>query len=137
MPTPVGGGWSGSSNSTGAPAKPGRTRRVHDVLRARLVPLIEDLVIETFEVEDGEILCIYIPAQPERLKPFVVDGGIVGGRHSLRVFSIVRRRGEDNASLQAQDIQTMLAVGRAVLDGVEVPSGITHGRSPGKQPSAS
>jgi len=95
--------------------KLGRIRQYHDALRAKLVPLVENLLIETAPCDGGSVLCIFVPRQPEALRPFVVDGGLIDGRYSGRMISLVRRRGEDNTFMNVHAVQAMLARGRAAL----------------------
>jgi hypothetical protein len=43
--------------------------------------------------DDGMLILIDVPPQPEELKPFLVHGAIVDGRAEGAFVSIVRRRG--------------------------------------------
>lgn len=99
------------------PAEPGRARRYHDVLNARVAPFVDGLAIETHEHEGGELVSIFIPPQREELKPFVVDGGVSRSGHAGRLFSVVRRRGEGTTIASVHEIQATLAAGRAFLRG--------------------
>jgi hypothetical protein len=104
------------------PIEPGRPRRYHDVLNARLAPLVDGLVIESYKHLGGEIVSIFIPPQRAELKPFVVDGGVSRSGHPGRLFSVVRRRGEVTSVASLHEIQALLAAGRAFLRGQEPES---------------
>lgn len=99
------------------PRNPGRAQRYHDVLSAGAAPLIDGLLIESHEHEDGDLVTILIPPQREELKPFVADGGVAGSRHSGRLFSVVQRRGEGTTVASLHEVQATLATGRAFLRG--------------------
>jgi hypothetical protein len=92
-------------------------RRYRDVLDRRIHPPIEGLEVEKVAVSGGDLICIRVPAQPEELKPFLVHGAVVAGRHEGGFISIVRRRGEHSIPVTGPAIHSMLAAGRALLRG--------------------
>jgi hypothetical protein len=87
-------------------------------LDARVYPPIEGLQVEAMDYgERRGLLIIVVPPQPERLKPFLVHGALVGSRVEGAFISIVRRRGEASIPISAPAIHTMLAAGRSLLQG--------------------
>jgi len=46
-------------------------------------------------VDDGGLMLIAVPAQPDDLKPFLVHGAIVDGREERSFISIIRRNRQD------------------------------------------
>lgn len=70
---------------------------------------------------EGNLLVVHIPPQPEKLKPFLVHGAIVGGKVEGAFISIVRRRDEHSVPITAPAIHAMLAAGRALLRRGELP----------------
>jgi hypothetical protein len=98
------------------------TGRFHRAVDQRVFPPIDGLVIENATVgaadgNDGYVMVIFIPAQVEELKPFLVHGAIVAGKVEGAFISIVRRRGEDTIPVRPESIHATLAAGRALLRG--------------------
>ena len=97
--------------------------RVHKVLDQRVHPPIHNLQVQTVaDGRGGNLLCIYIPRQPEELKPFLVHGAIVGGKVEGSFISIVRRRGEHSIAVGPASVHAALAAGRALLRGNDAAS---------------
>jgi hypothetical protein len=65
--------------------------------------------------DDGMLILIDVPSQPEELKPFLAHGGIVGGKVEGAFISIVRRRGESSILITEPMIHSTLAARRALL----------------------
>jgi len=87
-----------------------------------LHPPPDNLRIEAIDAQDdGMLILIDIPPQPEELKPFLVHGAIVDGKVEGAFISIVRRRGEGSIPITAPMIHSMLAAGRALLRREELP----------------
>jgi len=100
--------------------------RYHRSIDNKLFPPIQGLIIQNVFVpisggRSGSMLAIYIPAQPEEMKPFLVHGAIVRGQVEGAFISIVQRRGEHSIPITAQAIHATLAAGRALLRRSEVP----------------
>jgi hypothetical protein len=90
--------------------------RYHKAIDARVHPPIEGLVIQPVPAElRGDLLCIFVPAQPRHLKPFLVHGAIINARTEGAFISIVRRRGEHSIPVTPQAIHGALAAGLALL----------------------
>jgi hypothetical protein len=91
-------------------------QRHHKVLDQRLYPPLDGLLIEIVpDDNEGELLCFYIPKQPDELKPFLVHGVIVGSKVEGAFFSVVRRRGEHSLAVTPQALHAQIATGRALL----------------------
>lgn len=89
-----------------------------DVIDTRVFPPVGNLEIQAVTLEDGKgILFIHVPRQAEETKPFLVHGAIVGDRVEGAYISIVRRRGEGSIPVSGPAIHSMLAAGRALLQG--------------------
>jgi hypothetical protein len=71
--------------------------------------------------DDGMLILIDVPPQPEELKPFLVHGAIVDGKAEGAFISIVRRQGDETIPITAPMIHSMLAAGRALLRRGELP----------------
>jgi hypothetical protein len=77
----------------------GRYRRV---LRDHLHPPPDNLRIEAVDMpDDGMLILIDVPPQPEELKPFVVHGAVVDGKAEGEFISIVRRQGDETIPITA------------------------------------
>jgi hypothetical protein len=61
-------------------------------LRDHLHPPPDNLRIEAVDMpDDGMLILIDVPPQPEELKPFLVHGAIIDGKAEGKFISIVRR----------------------------------------------
>ena len=90
-------------------------KKYRQAVETRLYPPPDLLSIEAIAVDDGGLVLIDIPPQPEELKPFLVHGAILNGDEAGAFISIVRRRGETSILTTAPMIHSMLAAGRALL----------------------
>jgi hypothetical protein len=87
-----------------------------------LHPPPDNLSVEAVDMPDnGMLIVIDVPPQPEELKPFLVHGAVVDGKAEGAFISIVRRRGESSIPITAQAIHSTLAAGRALLRRGELP----------------
>ncbi|GAA3224519.1 hypothetical protein GCM10017691_12600 [Pseudonocardia petroleophila] len=92
------------------------SKRYEDIIDSRIYPAVRGLSVEQIEVSpDVCIVVIYIPAQREDDKPFLVHGAIVEGKVEQTFFSIVRRRGEGSVPITAREVHALLSVGRRRL----------------------
>jgi hypothetical protein len=96
------------------------TARYHQIIDARLFPPVQGLVVRDVPARvdggrTGHMLAIYLPTQPDELKPFLVHGAVVRGKVEGAFISIVQRRGEHSIPVTAQGIHATLAAGRALL----------------------
>ena len=83
-----------------------------------MFPPVEGLRVEALaDQHDGQLLCLFIPRQPEELKPFLVQGVIVGEKVEGAFISIVRRRGEHSIAVSPAALHAQIAAGRALLRG--------------------
>jgi hypothetical protein len=89
--------------------------RYRQVLRDHLHPPPDNLSIEAHDVDDGMLILIDVPPQPEELKPFLVHGAVVDGEAEGAFISIVRRQGDESIPITAKAIHSTLAAGRALL----------------------
>ncbi|MCG7594915.1 hypothetical protein ACXYX3_28485 (plasmid) [Mycobacterium sp. C3-094] len=100
----------------------GRTlQRCQRVIEHRLYPPPDMLRIESVPVQDGGLMLIDVPPQPEELKPFLVHGAVIDGRTETTFISVVRRRGESSIPMTPQMIHSTLAAGRALLRRGQLP----------------
>jgi hypothetical protein len=105
------------------------TARYHQIIDARLFPAVQGLAVRDVPARldggrTGHMLAIYVPSQPEEMKPFLVHGAVVNGKVEGAFISIVQRRLEYSVPVTAQGIHATLAAGRALLRRGELP--ITH-----------
>jgi hypothetical protein len=97
-------------------------RRYEQAIADHLHPPPDNLSIETIDMpDDGMLILIDVPPQPEELKPFLVHGAVVDGEVQGAFISIVRRRGESSIPMTAPMIHSTLAAGRALLRRGEPP----------------
>lgn len=96
-------------------------KRYQQIIEQRVFPPPDNLSIEIVSMPEGILVLIDIPPQPEELKPFLVHGAIVDGRHEGMFISIVRRRGESSIPTTAAAIHSTIAAGRALLRRGELP----------------
>jgi hypothetical protein len=93
-----------------------RAKRYREAIDARVYPPIEGLQVEAMDYGGGRgLLIVVVPPQPERLKPFLVHGALVGRRVEGAFISIVRRRGEASIVTNPSAIHAMLVAGKARL----------------------
>ena len=100
------------------------TARYQQIIDARLFPPVQGLVVRNVPARigggrSGHMLAIYLPTQPDELKPFLVHGAVVKGKVEGAFISIVQRRGEHSIPVTAQGIHATLAAGKALLRRVE------------------
>lgn len=93
---------------------------------AKLFPPVQGLVVRNLPARpvngrSGYMLAIYVPTQPEEMKPFLVHGAIIDGKVEGAFISIVQRRGEHSIPVTAPAIHATLAAGRALLRRGEAP----------------
>jgi hypothetical protein len=104
------------------PRDKGMVSRYRRVLRDHLHPPPDNLRIEAVDMpDDGMLILIDVPPQPEELKPFLVHGAVVDGKAEGAFLSIVRRQGDETIPITAPMIHSMLAAGRALLRRGELP----------------
>jgi hypothetical protein len=104
------------------PRDKGMVGRYRRVLQDHLHPPPDNLRIEAVDVpDDGMLILIDVPPQPEELKPFLVHGAVVDGKAEREFISIVRRQGDETVPITAPMIHSMLAAGRALLRRGELP----------------
>jgi hypothetical protein len=97
-------------------------RRYQYAIERCLFPPPDHLSIESVDMpENGMLILIDVPLQPEELKPFLVHGALVDGQVQGAFISIVRRRGESSIPITAPMIHSTLAAGRALLRRGELP----------------
>lgn len=91
-------------------------QRHHQVIDARVYPPLQGLVVDAVpDGRGGDLLAIWLPAQPEELKPFLVHGVVIGGKTEGAFISVVRRRGEHSIVDTPQALHAQIAAGRALL----------------------
>lgn len=101
-----------------------KATRMHKALDQLVYPPIDGLEVDLLPAEPGRpsaLMAIYVPAQAEELKPFLVAGAVVHGKVEGAFISIVRRRGEHSIPVTPQAIHTALATGRALLRRGDLP----------------
>ncbi|SCD41138.1 Putative DNA-binding domain-containing protein [Streptomyces sp. Termitarium-T10T-6] len=92
-------------------------QRYMQILRDRVVPPVEGLRIDVVPVDSGDVMVVYIPPQPEEIKPFIVKGAMIGSKVSGSFFSIPHRRGSDKWAMSPEAVHSMLVAARTVLRG--------------------
>jgi hypothetical protein len=118
--TPVPGGGEIITAVGGLDRVKTQPRAYMQILSHKVFPLPFGLQVLQVALPGGTpLLLIDIPKQPEELKPFLVSGGVSadGAKVEARAFTVVQRRGEDTAHLEAAMLHAQLAAGRALLRG--------------------
>lgn len=98
---------------------PTRLQAYADVLKYRIHPPIGGVKIGSLPVEGNELIYVYVPAQPEENKPYVITGALVDDCYVSTGISIVRRQGDSCIPVTAQEIHAALVVGRARIRGAQ------------------
>lgn len=101
-----------------------KAARLHKSLDQFVYPPIDGLEVELVSARPGgppALLIIFVPAQADELKPFLVAGAVVHGKVEGAFISIVRRRGEHSIPVSPAAIHTALATGRALLSRGNLP----------------
>ncbi|MEU5411233.1 AlbA family DNA-binding domain-containing protein [Streptomyces clavifer] len=92
---------------SGSPAKLAQAAR--DVVDRYIYPPVSGISVEVIRLRDGEMISVYIPPQALQLKPFIVHGETVSGKHFGEFFSIPVRRGDSNLPVTPKEIHRLLA----------------------------
>jgi hypothetical protein len=92
-----------------------RVESYSKIIDSRVYPPISNLEVQAIPMGERELLCIVIPKQSEKLKPFLVQGAIIYGKYDEGAISISRRRGEHSIPITAREIHAMLAAGRSLI----------------------
>lgn len=100
---------------TAAPRNPTRLQTYRDVLKHRIHPPINGLQVGSIPWDNADIIYVYIPAQEDENKPYLVNGAIIDDCYITSGVSIVRRQGDTCTPVTAQEIHAALAIGRAVM----------------------
>ena len=88
-----------------------RSQRYSDILKDRIHPPISGLQVGSVRWNNADIIYVYIPAQQEENKPYIVTGAII----EKCDISIVRRYGAECVPVTAQEIHAALVIGRAAI----------------------
>ncbi|WP_187415040.1 helix-turn-helix domain-containing protein [Nonomuraea sp. PA05] len=90
--------------------------RRRKILDSVVYPPIAGLRVHHLEMEDrrgrGSVVVVEVPAQKDELKPFLVNGVIVGDKVEGAFIGIVRRRGEDSITVNIAELHAMITRGR-------------------------
>lgn len=99
--------------------KDGQDRKLRRIIESRVFPPIEGLAVQFVGAarSSESLLAVLIPPQPAELRPFLVRGGIVGGKSKGSFIGVFRRRGEDVRAMSPEGIHSALAAGMALLRG--------------------
>lgn len=92
-----------------------RLQTYGDVLKHKIHPPISGLEIGSIPYNNSEIIYLYVPAQQDENKPYLVTGAIIDGCYIGSAISIVRRQGDASIPVTAQEIHSALAIGRALM----------------------
>ncbi|WP_405743455.1 ATP-binding protein [Streptomyces sp. NBC_01525] len=90
-----------------SPAKLAQAAR--DVADRSIYPAVSGLSIDLIRLRDGELISVYIPPQASQLKPFIVHGETVSGKHFGEFFSIPMRRGDSNLPVSPKELHRLLS----------------------------
>ncbi|WP_240519555.1 helix-turn-helix domain-containing protein [Amycolatopsis antarctica] len=91
--------------------------RVHTVDRYQKIiddyvsPAIRGMKIDAVPVDDGVVVVVMIPAQPEHEKLFVVTTSNGAGSTKTKVQSVYQRRGDRTVQLSTADMHALLSAG--------------------------
>ena len=95
-----------------------RLQAYGDVLKHRIHPPIGGLQVGCVpRGSETEIIYLYVPAQPEENKPYIISGATIDGCYCSSGISIVRRQGDASIPVTAQEIHAALVLGRALIQG--------------------
>ncbi|MEU1477050.1 ATP-binding protein [Streptomyces sp. NPDC005760] len=92
-------------------------QRYMQILRERVVPPVEGLRLDVIPIDLGDIMAVYIPPQPEEIKPFIVKGAMIDSKVRGSFFSIPHRRGSEKWAMSPEAVHSMLVAARTVLRG--------------------
>ena len=89
-------------------------QRYRNLIAEHVFPLLEDLDIGIAETAPGRgVFWVFVPEQPESLKPFVVRGALVEDKVLTTHLSIPRRVGADTRYATIAEVHSLLVAGRA------------------------
>lgn len=92
--------------------------QLRGALAARLVPLLTDIDIQVVEVRQGSgygLGWIFIPAQPDYVRPVLVRGAVEGNKVFGTHISVPFRVGEDTRHWDASTLHSVIQAGRVAL----------------------
>ncbi|MER8113882.1 ATP-binding protein [Streptomyces sp. NPDC094031] len=92
---------------SGSPAKLAQAAR--DVADRYIYPAVSGISIEMIRLREGEVVSVYVPPQASQLKPFIVHGETVSGKHFGEFFSIPMRRGDSNLPVSPKELHRLLS----------------------------
>lgn len=93
-----------------------RSTRHQQVLDKWVFPRLQDVVIETVEIELGRgVMFVCVPPQPDALLPFIITGAVRDGNLLGSHFSVVRRRGDETVTTRPETLHELMVAGRAAL----------------------
>lgn len=90
-------------------------QRYFSIAKEKVIPPVEGLEIDTHEYDPGELMTIFIPPQPEEIRPFLVRGALVGGKVKGSFFSMPQRRGDSKWDSSPEAVHSLLVAARAIL----------------------
>jgi hypothetical protein len=92
-------------------------RRYRDLIHRRVYPEVRGFDVEL--IPDGSagtgVVLLYIPAQDEGQKPFIVHGALVGGKVRGAFVGIPRRVGDSTIFVEPQTLHARLRAGERAL----------------------
>jgi hypothetical protein len=89
-------------------------QRYRDLIAEHVFPLLEDLDVGIAETAPGRgVFWVFVPEQPESLKPFLVRGAVVDDKVVSTHLSIPRRVGADTRYATIAEVHSLLVAGRA------------------------
>ncbi|VXB09838.1 hypothetical protein [Nocardioides sp. AX2bis] len=110
---------------TPQPPDPMTRRRYVKALKDHIFPPPEGLTIAVVHVDQptpGVLVLVFIPDQPEQLRPSLVHGAIVDGEAQGAFISIYRRGDSEAVATSPAAIHSTLAAGRALLRRGQIPT---------------
>lgn len=99
------------------PSAESRSQSYRDVIKHRIHPPISGLQLDTVAYEKMSVIYIFVPAQKEENKPYLITGAVIDGRYENLGITIVRRQGDASIPITAHELHSMIVAGRALLSG--------------------
>jgi hypothetical protein len=97
-------------------------KAVRNKLRDHLIPILTDLEVDVVEVKAGYGYgWIFIPAQPEYVRPVMVRGVMAGNKFLGHHISVPVRVGEDTDHWDASLLHSLVQAGRVALQTATPP----------------
>lgn len=92
---------------------------IRDIVDRRIYPSIQRMRIDYLAVKGGHLLLFEVPPQSSELKPFIVEGAVIGGAALESAFLIPQRIGDRIIPVAGRELHGLIAGKLFAVDHIE------------------